>query len=127
MKLPKQRRLSKNLNRTAPQTLHPNEPIVAERVADIAIEIWRIDKRAKKDGCSEHVLAACERAFDKLREMGFELDSLDGRPYDENLRIRVVEHESAEGPMRVSECLKPAVYYHETLMIEADVVTRGTQ
>lgn len=96
------------------------------KVAELAVDVWRIESRARKEGAGDRVVAACERAVDRLRSMGFSLDSLEGRPYDENLRVRVVDHEDAEGPRTVLECVSPAVYHDDVLVREAEVVTRGS-
>jgi hypothetical protein len=96
------------------------------KVAELAVDLWRIEARARKESAGERIIAACERATDRLRSMGFVVDDLEGRPYDENLRVRVVDHEDGEGPRRVLECVSPAVYHQEVLVREAEVVTRGS-
>jgi hypothetical protein len=100
--------------------------VESAKVAELAIDLWRIEARAIKDGASDRVRAACERAAERLRGFGFDIDTLEGRPYDENLRVRVVDHEEAEGPRTIVECVTPAVYYQGSLVREAEVVTRGS-
>ena len=94
-------------------------------VAALAIDLWRIERRAQSGGGIERVLTACERACDRLRALGFEFQTMTDRPYSENLRMKVVEHEEADEPRRVSECLSPAVFFRGALIREAEVVTKG--
>ncbi len=99
--------------------------VSATKVAELAIDLWRIQMRAQAEMPGGRVTAACERAGDRLRALGFELDTLEGRPYDANLRVQVIDHEEDEEPRRVVECVSPAVYFQGVLVREAEVVTRG--
>lgn len=104
----------------------PGEPgVPSAKVAEIAVDLWRITQRAQKEGAGDRVLAACDRADGRLRALGFRLETMLDRPYDENLRVRVVDHEEGEGPRTILECLTPAVYYNDRLVREAEVVTKG--
>lgn len=94
-------------------------------VAELAVDLWRIGTRAKRDSASERVLIAYERAVDRLDGLGFRFDSMMNHPYDENLKVRVIEHEDGTEPRRIVECITPAVYYKDSLIREAEVVTRG--
>lgn len=94
------------------------------KVAELAVDLWRIRARAESDGAGERVVAACERAEERLRRLGFEIEVLRGT-FDGNQRARVVDHDEAEGPLEVAACLTPAVYYGGVLLREAEVVTRG--
>ncbi|MCC6377142.1 MAG: hypothetical protein IT191_09020 [Microbacteriaceae bacterium] len=99
--------------------------IQTEALAELAIDVWKIEKRAKDTTSSHRVLTACERALERLTNFGFVIDTMMDRPYSENLRMRVVEHEESEDPRHVIECLSPAIFHGDVLIREADVVTRG--
>jgi len=99
--------------------------IPAAAFAELAVDLWKIHSRSRNDHASERVLAACERAEDHLLRLGFELDSLQGRAYDTNMCVRVIDHIASEGPLIVAECLSPAVYFNQVLIREAEIVTGG--
>ena len=96
-----------------------------ERVSEIALDIWRIGLRIKDDRENPRLLAAWERADDRIRKLGFVLDTMVDRLFDDNLRVRVVDNEPCVGPKVISECLTPAVFFNGILIREAEVVTRG--
>lgn len=93
-------------------------------LAHIAVDLWRISHRAKADSASERVITACERAEDRLRRMGYSIEP-PGENYNTNMRIKVVDHEPGQGPLRILECLAPAIYCNGELVLEAEVVTAG--
>jgi|ERR1019366_2046569 hypothetical protein len=103
----------------------PDDVIPSTKVAELAVDLWKITARAKKDSSGVRVLAACERAEERLLSFGFELASPDGQAYDTNMCMRVVDHEEGDGPLIVAQCLSPAVYYRGKLIRAAEVVTRG--
>lgn len=105
----------------SPEAAH----VSASEVAELAVDIWKVERRAIADGASQRVLAACERAMDRLKRIGIELDTLTDRPYNHNLRMRVVEHEETDEPRHVTECLSPGVLFKGNLVREGEVVTRG--
>ena len=94
-------------------------------VAALVVDIWKIATRAKSDSAGERVLVACERAEDRLSRMGFTIDTMVGQSYNTNLRVQVLEHESGQEPLTISECLSPAIYYQDFLVREAEVITKG--
>jgi hypothetical protein len=94
-------------------------------VAELVVDVWRIGRRADRDGASEAVRIACETAVDRLASLGFRFDELLGEPYDENLRVRVVHKEGGERNVRISECLSPAVYFRNELIRPAEIVIQG--
>jgi hypothetical protein len=98
--------------------------LTSEDFAHVAIDLWRITCRAKADGSSERVLVACERAEDRLKKLGFAIE-VPGEAYSTNMRLKVVDHEPSEGPLRVIDCLAPAIYMNGELLLEAEVVTGG--
>lgn len=95
-------------------------------VAALVIDLWKISARAKGEQAGERVLAACERAEDRLRRIGFRTDDPEGQIYDTNMRVRVVEHDGGAEPLKISQCLSPAVYYRDVLVREAEVITKGS-
>jgi hypothetical protein len=99
--------------------------IPAVMLASLVVDLWKISERAKIEPVAERVLAACERAEERLRRIGFEIEEMAGRPYDTNMRVHVVEHDGGEEPWSISECLSPAIYYRGELIREADVITKG--
>ncbi len=102
-----------------------NEGPSAEDVAALAVDIWKVAERARAEHANDRVIAACERAEDRLRRMGFEVDAMVGKSYDTNLKVRVMDHDPAEGPTIIGHCISPAVFYRGSLIREAEVVTRG--
>lgn len=99
-------------------------PTILE-VAELAVDLWKLGERAKTDAASERVAAAYERAEDRLKRIGFELDPMVGRSYDTNIKAKVVDHEAGEGPKIISKCISPAVFFRGKLVREAEVVTIG--
>jgi|GEM_PF-1747406 len=99
--------------------------IPADMIASLVVDLWKISERAKSEPVAERVLAACERAEERLRRIGFEIEEMAGRPYDTNMRVHVVEHDGGEEPWSISECLSPAIYYRGELIREAEVITKG--
>lgn len=97
----------------------------ATKIAELAVDLWRVHKRCQAELASERVLAACERAEDRYSGLGFRIESLAGLPFDTNSRAVVVEHLSEGGPLLVKECLSPAVYFNGVLIREAEIVTVG--
>lgn len=96
-----------------------------EDVAELAIDLWKVFERARSGAADERTLAACERAEDRLQRIGFEIDTMVGRTYDTNLKVRVVDHDPGDGPLVIGQCIRPAVFFKETLIREAEVVTKG--
>jgi hypothetical protein len=95
-------------------------------VGDLAVDLWRIKRRAERhDPPSDRVLTACELAMDRLLAAGFTVDELLGEPYDESMRVRVVEREGQGDSWIISECLAPAVYSRSVLIRTAEVVLRS--
>lgn len=102
--------------------------IDASKIAELAISLWRIGKRAQRDPATpEPVVIACEMARDRLSEIGFDIREMVGLPYHENMRVRVVDHEPASQPLQIIECLTPAIYFHDSLLRPAEVVIKGEQ
>lgn len=96
-----------------------------DQVAEIAIDIWKISFRARSESTSDRVLAACDRAQDRLQRLGLTLEDPAGRPYDTSLKARVIDHDEAEGPIMIAQCVSPAVYVDGILIREAEIITRG--
>jgi hypothetical protein len=97
------------------------------RMADLVVDVWRIQRRATRDGVTDPVRVACERAVERLSGLGFELKEMVGDPYHENLCVRVVHEEGGKGKKWISECLSPAVYFQSGLIRRAEIVIRGDE
>lgn len=111
------------MDETAGRMSYSLDRLTAE---ELLLDIWRIKRRAHRHSeTHESVRVACELAMDRVRAMGFELRETVGERYDENMRVRVVDHEDADEDLHVSECLAPAVYYCSELVRPAEVVLRG--
>ena len=100
------------------------------KIGELIVDLWRIKRRAERDN-AESTLLACERAIDRVHDMGFRFDELIGKPYDVNMRVRVVHQEGGATNQQIAECLSPAVYFQksgadsEDLIKTAEVVIRG--
>jgi len=97
----------------------------AIEVAELAVDLWKLGERTKTEAASERISAAYERAEDRLKRIGFEIDPMVGRPYDTNIKAKVVDHESGSGPLLVGQCISPAVFFRGQLVREAEIVTFG--
>jgi len=99
-------------------------------LSEVVVDIWRIQKRALRDGC-ETVQLGCERTLEHLHDLGFRIDEMLGRTYSPQMRVRVVHQEGEGEPFVISECLIPAVYYQNDehtapeLIRVAEVITKG--
>lgn len=96
-----------------------------EGLADLLVDFWRLENRVREESDRDRVLTACERVGDRIRRLGFEVDSMVGRPYDTSLKARVVDHDESDGPLLISHCVSPAVMYRGKLVREAEIVTTG--
>lgn len=95
-------------------------------LAELAVAVWRIDRRARRSPATpEGVLVACETARDRLNALGIDMRDLAGQPYDENMRVRVVQYDAEQGPARIVECLSPAIYWRNELIRPAEVTVEG--
>ncbi len=99
--------------------------VPAHKIVSLVIDLWKITERAKCEPVSERVLAACERAQERIKKIGFVIDEMLGRPYETNMRARVVGTDGGVEPFTISECLSPAIYYQGVLICEAEVITKG--
>lgn len=102
----------------------PATPSIGE-VAELAVDMWKIFERVRAENAGSRVVVACERGEDRLRRLGFELDTMIGRAYDTNMRAQVVDHEPGDGALTIGRCISPAVFYRGVLIREAEVVTVG--
>jgi len=102
-----------------------SQALSAEEVAEFVVDLWKLGERVKADVASERIAAAYERAEDRLKRIGYEIDAMVGRSYDTNIKARVVDHEAGDGPLVVSQCISPAVYFRGRLVREAEIVTTG--
>jgi hypothetical protein len=63
--------------------------------------------------------------MDRVRSIGFSLETMVGEPYHENLAVRVVDHEGGASNRTIAECLSPVVYFHGRMVRAGEVVTKG--
>ncbi len=97
------------------------------QVAELAVDLWKLRERIQTEAASERIIAACERTEDRLKRMGFEVDEMIGRPYNTNLKARVVDHEPEPGPLVIGQCISPAVFFRGNLVREAEIITKGSE
>jgi hypothetical protein len=103
-------------------------PVETSGLADLAVDVWRIRRRAVRDGATEAVRIACERAVERFTDLGLQMTEFAiGEPYDENLVVRVVHREEGGSNARIVECLSPAIYFHGKLVRPAEVVIEGVE
>jgi hypothetical protein len=124
-KVKRKRPYPKKQPNTPMPELSKSGEVHALKVAELAVDLWKIHLRSRADLASDRVIAACERAEDRLRRLGFELETLEGKAYDTNMCVRVIDHLPSVGPLMVAECLSPAVFFNQHLIREAEVVTKG--
>ena len=104
------------------------EAIEVSSVAEIAVDLWRVHKRAIRDEAPHSVIMACENALHRLEhQMGFRFDTHENEQYNENMKVHVVAHEGGNVNLRVIECLSPSVYFKEIQVRGAEIVTRGDE
>jgi hypothetical protein len=105
-----------------------DQPAVGVEVTEVsrlAIDVWRVGQRAVKDKASEQVVAACERAVDRLRSIGFRVEDMLGDKYDPDMRVNVIEHQGGDKNVFITECIAPAIYFQDVLVRIGDVITKG--
>lgn len=105
------------------RSAHPQ--IKVSEVVGIVIDLWRMHKRAEKEEVSERFIIALERSLERVYGLGFEIRELSNEPYDPHMNVVVVENLGGE-PLRIVECLTPAVYYKGKLVERANVVIGGS-
>ena len=97
------------------------------KLSALAVAIWRTNRRIQRaDEVPDTVRLACEGIIDRLRDLGITWSDLIGEPYNENMRVQVVEKQGTHD-LRIAECLSPAVYMDEQLIRAAEVVVLGKQ
>ncbi|MEM4408355.1 MAG: hypothetical protein QXI19_06395 [Candidatus Caldarchaeum sp.] len=93
-------------------------------VVGLVIDLWRMKKRAEKEQIPERFALALERSLERVYGLGFEIRELENEMYDPHLNVVVVENLGGE-PLRILECLTPAVYYKGKLVERANVIIGG--
>lgn len=96
--------------------------ITAEGLLPLALDLWRLH-RATQD--ESPLSALVTRAFGRLESLGLRLETLEGSAFDENARVRVVEHRPGPETRTIIECVTPAIYWRDRLLKEANVITKG--
>ena len=120
--------LSKKKARKAREEVHLPAAVTGVEptsISPLAIDIWRIAQRAKKEAASERISAACERAQDRLQTLGFVVVDLTGHKFDPDSKLTVIEHQGGSNNIVVVECISPAIYYRDALLTLGEVITKG--
>ena len=99
--------------------------VPAESLGSVVVDLWKLGRRAEGDQSHPRVLAACERAQDRLRALGFSTSDPTGQAYEPELRVHVLQYEPGDTEPRITECIAPAVYYRGEQIREAEVVVTG--
>jgi hypothetical protein len=98
----------------------------ASELCDLIHALWRIERRVlKHEQTADSIKMAIETAMDRVRSLGFTVDEMVGAPYHESMRVKVIQHDTSEGKLRISECLSPAIYYRKNLIRPAEVIIEG--
>ena len=97
------------------------------RLAELVVDVWRIQRRARDPSTPPPVRVACEIALERAEALGFQVRDMIGEPYHENLRVTVVHAEGGKSNPCISDCLSPAVYFGEDLIRRAEIVIRGDE
>jgi len=98
--------------------------IPVREIAVLVIDVWRMIERVKITSVPEPFLIAVERTLERLQGLGFEIRDYRGEYYHPNMNVVVVDDLGGE-PLKVVECLMPAVYYNGKLIERANVVIGG--
>jgi hypothetical protein len=108
----------------SPLTSADDKKIPVSEIAGLVIDIWRMTKRANTNSVPEPFLIALERTVERLQGLGFEIREYEGEDYHPNMSVIVVDNLGGE-PLKIVECLTPAVYYGGKLVERANVVIGG--
>jgi len=108
----------------SPLTSADDRKIPVSEIASLVIDIWRMTKRANTNSVPEPFLIALERTVERLQGLGFEIREYEGEDYHPNMSVIVVDNLGGE-PLKIVECLTPAVYYGGKLVERANVVIGG--
>ena len=104
---------------------------LSKQLARVALAAWKTSKRAERTTDPEEVLqgvrAAAERLMEAIDGAGISFLEYAGEPYDENLRVNVVEEVGEGRRKRVQECLEPGVVINGELMHMASVVVNAEE
>lgn len=100
---------------------HVPSCLPAEDLLPLVLDVWRLTQLRAEEG---QVSCLTTRIYERLNSLGYRLETPDGS-YDENARVKVVEHQPGPEPRRIIACLTPAIYWHGQLVKEANVITKG--
>jgi hypothetical protein len=94
----------------------------------LATEYWRLCGALRAVGVSAPGRHALRKMEDFLRECELEIQTLDGRPYDPGLAVRVIDAVEdsgmAGGQAVIEETLSPMILWRGRVVRQADVVVR---
>ena len=109
-----------------PQTI----PVSLDALAELAVEWWRLDRRASgaHDG-GAHARHAARRLGKFLSEHGIEVLDVTGRAYEPGLAVEVLDAvrdaRLPRGSQVVDETVAPVVLFRGTVVRHGKVVVRG--
>jgi hypothetical protein len=94
-------------------------------LVDLAVEHWRLKTFSTMD--SAPARHAVRRIGDFLALLEIQTESMDGKPFDPGLPVRVVDtvvdETLSEGKTVIAETVSPAVLFRDSVIRPADVVT----
>lgn len=100
----------------------PDLGIPAADLVPLVVDLWRLSRIAEQD---QRLSMLCSRILDRVRSVGYRCETLENTLYDENAKVRVIEHRPGPESRVIIECLTPSVYWNESLLKEATVITKG--
>jgi molecular chaperone GrpE (heat shock protein) len=105
-------------------------PEVIKTLADIATNVWRAENKML-DSCSREVRDGMkgvyrhiEAVLERFKEIGLEVKSHTGDPFDYGLPLKVVTTQPTPDIMKecVIETIKPTIFWHEQIIQMGEVV-----
>ncbi len=109
----------------------PLGPRLEPIIADLAIEIWRLERRLARleDQVGSAVLSPLRESLvrmqDRLEVSGIEFRDHDGEEFIDGLLLKVVHVEAAADRLFVSETLQPTVVLNDQVIAHGHVVLSG--
>lgn len=106
----------------SPGPPHPMVALDVRSVAEVAVAVWRLSRRAGAagEGVHRHVRAVTEA----LADAGVQARSYCGAAFDAGLALRVIAFQPTPGLTReeVMETIRPSVYVRGSLVMLGEVI-----
>jgi hypothetical protein len=95
-------------------------------LAELAVDWWRLERRAGSDDAASHARHAARRLGKFLSERGLSVVDLTGRPYEPGLAVEVVDVVGAGdgGAEVIEETVAPVVLWRGSVVRHGQVVVR---